>query len=72
MNMMHEYQTRLVPLTRLYLGTRQPFTDLTVEESQTLFDLAFPDYDHDIVEDDLFHQMVCPPMSLIAVLTWSR
>ena len=58
-SMLHDYNHRLVSLLRTYLGTREPFTELTIEECQTIFDLAFPEVKMTVEKGDLWHTMVC-------------
>lgn len=57
--MQRDYHEKLAPFIRLYHGIRQPFTELTIEECQCLFDIAYPEYDHKITDsdDDIFYQM---------------
>ena len=65
--MLQAYNERLTPLAMAFAGMGEPFSTPTLELAQTMFDLAYPDHNYRVREDDVFFSLVStPPLSPIS------
>ncbi|KAI0740294.1 hypothetical protein C8Q76DRAFT_790764 [Earliella scabrosa] len=57
-DMLQAYNERLTPLAMAFAGMGEPFCTPTLELAQTMFDLAYPDHNYTVREDDVFFYLI--------------
>ena len=57
-DMKDAYDTRFAPLVMVFAGLGEPFMQPTLETVQQIFDLAYPDNNYAVLQDDVFFKMV--------------